>query len=103
MNYYNLEIYYSISFNQVIHLIDLIRDPDIDDIRYVWHRHNCPLTRNCYIDPIWMSNKRLAVITFDTFAWPSIEKFLIWFFEGYIESGILASEVSRRWENIHEL
>ena len=97
MNIYNLEVYYHISYNQVTHLIDLIRSPHIDDIRYVWHGHDCPLTKDCFIDPVWMSGMRLAVVTFDTFAWPSIENFLIWFYGRIVESGEITSEIGQRW------
>ena len=97
MSNHNLEIYYRITYGQITQLLDLIMSPDIDDIRYIWHRHECPLTRNYFTNTVWMRNRRLAVVTFDMWSWPSIQEFLVWFYARIIESGILVDEIGRSW------
>ena len=97
MSSHNLNIYYRITYGQVNELLDLIMSPEIDEIRYIWNRHDCVLTRNNFRSTVWLRNRRLAIVTFDIWAWPSVQEFLIWFTARIVQSGILASNIGQSW------
>ena len=97
MSSHNLNIYYRITLRQVNELLDMIMSPEIEEIRYIWNQHDCVLTQHHFRSTVWLKDRRLAVVTFDMWAWPSIQEFLIWFTERIAQSGILASNIGQRW------
>ena len=77
-------------------LIEMIFNPDIDNIRYIWDGHDCDYTPY-FRNTLWLRDHRLAIVRFGIGAGPSVQYFLIWFNQLLVQSGVLAGFYGQTW------
>ena len=78
-------------------LIEMILNPEIDEIRYIWNQHDCNLTQHYFRNTLWLREQRLAIVRFDIGEWPKVEYFLLWFNQMLIQSGVLSGYYGQTW------
>ena len=86
-------------------LVEMILNPEIDNIRYIWDRYDCNYTQY-FRNTLWLRDQRLAIVRFSIGEWPRVKYFLLWFNQMLVQSGVLTGFYGQTWAhkaNPHEL
>ena len=96
MSAYNLHITDIYDLRQSTRLVQMICNPGIVNIRYIWDGHTCDYSPH-FNNTLLLRDHRLAIVKFEIGQWLSLKQFLIAFNEILEQNGVLEEVYRQAW------